>query len=143
MSTDQAYTRLVTTLREQADMAAALRLLEWDQETFMPAGVLESRARQIGLLAGILHERQTDRAFLDLVDDLAGRLSDLDAGQAVDVRETKWHLDRVRRLETALVRERSALHAEAHGVWINARRDNDFAALAPFLARIVDTEQRV
>ena len=59
MSIAQAYAQLVTTLREHTDMAAALRLLEWDQETFMPAGVLESRARQIGLLASLLHERQT------------------------------------------------------------------------------------
>lgn len=143
MSATKAYGQLVATLREQADLAAALRLLEWDQETFMPAGVLESRARQIGLLAGVLHERQTARAFLDLVDDLAGRMSELDDGQAVDVREIRWHLGRTRRLDTALVRERSTLHAEAHGVWIGARRDNDFAALAPFLERIVDTERRV
>lgn len=143
MSAAEAYTRLVATLREHADFAAALRLLEWDQETFMPAGVLEDRARQIGLLAGVLHERHTDPAFLDLVDDLATRLSELDDGQAVDVRETKWHLDRTRRLDTALVRERSALHAEAHGVWIGARRDNDFNALAPFLERIVTIERRV
>jgi len=143
MSASAAYTQLVATLREHADLAAALRLLEWDQETFMPAGVLESRARQIGVLAGLLHDRHTDPAFLDLVDDLATRVAELDEGQAVDVRETKWHLDRTRRLDTALVRERSALHAEAHGVWIGARRDNDFAALAPFLERIVATERRV
>jgi len=143
MSATEAYGQLVATLREHADLAAALRLLEWDQETFMPAGMLESRARQIGLLAGLLHEHQTAPAFLDLVDDLASRLSELDDGQTVDVRETRWHLDRTRRLDTALVRERSALHAAAHGVWIGARRDNDFAALAPFLERIVDTERRV
>jgi carboxypeptidase Taq len=143
MSAAAAYVRLVAALREHADLAAALRLLEWDQETFMPAGVLESRARQIGLLAGILHERHTAPAFLDLVDDLATRLTELDAGQAVDVRETKSHLDRARRLDAALIRERSALHAEAHGVWIGARRDDDFAALAPFLERIVATERRV
>lgn len=143
MAARDAYAQLVAALREHADLAAALRLLEWDQETFMPAGVLESRARQIGMLAGMLHERQTAPGFLDLVDGLAARLSDLDDGPAVDVRETKWHLDRTRRLDTQLVRERSALHAEAHGVWIGARRDNDFAALAPFLERIVATERRV
>ena len=142
LATD-AYTQLVATLREHADLAAALRLLEWDQETFMPAGVLESRARQIGLLASLLHQRQTQPALLDLIDDLAGRVSELDAGQAVDVRETKWRLDRTRCLDTALVRERSALHAEAHGVWIGARRDDSFAALAPFLERIVEIERRV
>ncbi len=139
----ESYAQLLAMLREHTDLAAALHLLEWDQETFMPAGALESRARQIGRLAGLLHERRTDPVFLDLVDGLASRLAELDEEQAIDVRETKWHLDRARRLDTALVRERSALHAAGHGVWIRARSDNDFAALAPLLERIVGMERRV
>ncbi len=130
-------------LRHHADLAGTLRLLEWDQETFMPAGALESRARQIGALAAVLHDRQTDPAFLDLVDALAADLSALDAAEAVDVRETKWRLDRERRLDAELVRERSVLHAEARGAWIAARRDNDFPALAPYLAQIIEIERRV
>jgi carboxypeptidase Taq len=140
---DDAYQQLLTALRHHADLAAALHLLEWDQETCMPAGALESRARQIGALAALLHERETDPAFLGLVDELAARLPELDAGSGVDVRETKWRIDRERRLDVNLVRERSVLHAEARGVWIRARRDNDFAALAPFLTRIVEMERRV
>src|SRR5262249_26441236 len=60
-----------------------------------------------------------------------------------NVRETKWRLDRKRRLDSGLVRERSTLHAQARGVWLSARRENHFAALAPFLTRIVDLERRV
>jgi carboxypeptidase Taq len=138
-----AYDRLVTGLRRRADLAAALHLLEWDQEVFMPAGALAARARQIGTLAALLHQQQIDPAFLDLVDELAANCAQLTPEQAVDVRETKWRLDRKRRLDTELIRERSALHAQARGVWITARRDDDFGALAPFLARIVDTERRV
>ena len=41
-------------LLEPAHLAAALRLLEWDQETYMPNGVAENRAEQIGVVAGIL-----------------------------------------------------------------------------------------
>ncbi len=138
-----AYDRLITTLRLHADLEAALHLLEWDQETFLPAGALESRARQIGVLAEVLHTQQTAPAFLDLVDHLATRIGELEPAPSVDVRETKWRLDRLRRLDSGLIRERSALHAEARGVWIVARRDDDFAALAPLLTRIVDTERRV
>ncbi|HXQ23571.1 MAG TPA: carboxypeptidase M32 [Candidatus Acidoferrales bacterium] len=140
---DDRYSRLIATLRQHADLAGALRLLEWDQETFMPAGALDSRARQIGALAALLHERQTDPRFLDIVDELAADASACDAAQAVDVRETKWRLDRERRLDAGLVHERSILHAQARGAWIGARRDNDFPALAPSLARIVAMERRV
>jgi carboxypeptidase Taq len=140
---DDAYTQLVAALRQQADLAAALHLLEWDQETCMPAGTVESRARQIGTLAAVLHERQTDPRFLELVDDLAGEITRLTPEQAVDVRETKWRLDRERALDVELVRARSALHAHGHAAWAAARRDDDFDTLAPLLERIVETERRV
>ena len=143
MTARESYDQFVIHLRHHADLAAALRLMEWDQETFMPAGILESRARQIGALAALVHERQTAPRFLALVDDLAARAAELDPEQQVDVRETAWRLGRERRLDTALVRARSELHAQARGVWIEARRADDFAVLAPFLQRIVDMERRV
>ena len=142
-SAAEAHAQLVTALREHADLAAALHLLEWDQETFMPSAAAEARARQIGTLAALLHERQTTPGFLQLVDELAERVSELDPQQAVDARETKWRLDRERRLDAALVRERSTIHAQARAVWVTARRDDDFAALAPWLGRIVEIERRV
>jgi len=142
-SVAEAYARLVTALRQHADLAAALHLLEWDQETFMPSGAAAARARQIGALAALLHERQTETGFLQLVDELAERVAELDPQQAVDARETKWRLDRKRRLDAALVRERSTIHAQARAVWVTARRNDDFAALAPWLARIIEIERRV
>ena len=35
-----AYRRFVETLRTHADIASALRLLEWDHETYLPAGAI-------------------------------------------------------------------------------------------------------
>lgn len=143
MTARNDYDRLAAHLRRCADLAGALRLLEWDQETFLPEGAVDSRASQIGTLAEVLHRECTEPRFLDLVDDLAGRLDDLTPEQAVDVRETKWQLDRERALDATLVRERSEQRATARSVWIAARRDDDFAALAPHLARLVAIERRV
>jgi len=137
------YDDLVAALRNLHDLKGALALLHWDQETQLPAGASAGRARQIGALAAVVHERETTPRFLDLVDDLAANLDHLEPPQQVDVRETKWRLDRKRRLDGALVRERAALKSEAHAVWVRARRDDDFALLAPYLARLVTIERRV
>jgi carboxypeptidase Taq len=142
-SSNDLYEQLTNVLRAHADLAAAIRLLQWDQETYMPAGVAEIRARHIGTLAAALHERRTAAPFLDLVDELFARRSTLEPWQLIDVRETKWRTDRQRALDTALVRERSVLHAGARAVWVDARANDDFAALAPYLERIVETERRV
>jgi carboxypeptidase Taq len=136
------YDRLLAALRGHADLGGALRLLEWDQETFMPAGALASRVRQIGALTTVLHERQTAPDFLALVDDLSADLARLAPAAQVDVRETKWRLDRVRRFDAAFLRDRAMLHAEARALWVEARRNDDFGALRPYLERIVDTERQ-
>jgi len=137
------YDQFVAALRRHADLAAAQQLLEWDQETYMPAGVGDERARQIGTVAALLHEQEIDPAFLALVDELADRLPELEPAAAVDVRETKWRSDRTRALDTELVRERTTLRAVARNVWVGARTDNDFARLAPYLERIFAVERRV
>lgn len=136
------YGHLLVALRKHADLAATLHLLEWDQETFMPSGTLAERARQIGTLSAVLHEYETAPAFLALVDGLYERRADLDPRQAVDVRETKWRMDRRRALPGPLVAERARVQAEARGVWAEARRDNDFSRLAPRLQRIVELERQ-
>lgn len=143
MNTHDRYREFALHLRRCSDLEGALRLLEWDQETFLPEGAVASRTDQIGMLSEVLHERTTAPQFLDLVDDLAAQLDSLEPEQAVDVRETKWQLDRERALDASLVRERSELRAKARSVWIRARRDNDFAALAPHLERLVAMERRV
>lgn len=143
MTAAEAYNKLTERLRAQADIVSTLRLLEWDQDTYLPAGAAESRASQMGTLAGILHEHQTAPDFLGLVDDLASRVDDLDEAQAVDVRETKWQLDRERALDTDLVRERSQQRAIAKAAWAQAREDADFNLFAPHLAANIAFEKRV
>lgn len=140
--TADLYTRLLVALRKHADLAATLHLLEWDQETFMPSGTLGERARQIATLSAVLHEHETAPAFLAVVDELWERRAELDPRQAVDVRETRWRVDRRRALPGALVAERARVQAEARGVWVEARRDDDFARLAPRLQRIVELERQ-
>jgi carboxypeptidase Taq len=140
---DSRYESLVERLRRHADLAAALRLLEWDQETYMPSGAIELRGRQIGTLSEILHRQQTDPQFLDLVDSLAADLDRLSADEAVDVRETKWRLDRERALDPGLVQRRAALHSAARAVWVEAREQDNFQLLAPYLEKIVATEREV
>jgi carboxypeptidase Taq len=143
MASRQKYDAFIAALREQSDLSSALALLYWDQETHLPPGATAGRARQVGVLAGIVHERETDPRFLALVDGLGVMLDELSPLQQVNVREIKWRLDRKRRLDTALVRERAALKSEAHAVWIRARREDDFNQLAPYLTRLVAIEQRV
>ena len=141
--TEQRYARLISELRRQFRLGSALQLLEWDQDTLMPAGALHERAQQIGTLAVLVHEQQTTPSFLALVDELASDIGQLSSAAAVDVREVKRHLDRERALGTDLVRARSVLQAEARAAWVDARREDNFAALAPYLEQLFALQREV
>src|SRR5690606_36815042 len=49
-------------LAEVFDLHRAAAVLEWDQETYMPPGGAEARARQVATLRRLAHERFTDDA---------------------------------------------------------------------------------
>ena len=60
MRAEQSYDELMGMVRDEATLASIEALLEWDEETSMPAGAVEGRSEQLALLAGLLHERGTD-----------------------------------------------------------------------------------
>ena len=58
---------LVHHLQETALLSTSNNLLDWDQETQMPAGGLEWRARQQALIARMVHERLSSMERGDLI----------------------------------------------------------------------------
>ena len=62
------YQKLVERLEESSRLGGIMGILHWDQEVIMPDGAAESRAKQMGVLAGILHEKSTDPETGKLLD---------------------------------------------------------------------------
>ena len=54
------YQKLVQRLEETSRLGGVMGILHWDQEVIMPSGAAESRAMQMGVLAGTIHEKSTD-----------------------------------------------------------------------------------
>jgi len=50
MRAEQAYVELMRRVRDEATLASIEALLEWDEETSMPAGAVEGRSEQLALL---------------------------------------------------------------------------------------------
>lgn len=141
MDTRSAYQLLVTKLRELARLEEALKLLEWDQATYMPLGAHPDRAEQMGVLAKVLHTRRTEPQLLELIDNLASRIAELDRAAAIDVRETKWRCDRLRSVPTELQAERAQAQAIARAAWQKACEQNSFEVLRPHMQRVLRLER--
>ncbi|MBL8728101.1 MAG: carboxypeptidase M32 [Planctomycetes bacterium] len=138
-----AYDLLLAHVREAHLLASTAALLAWDQETGMPTGAGDVRARQLELLARLQHERSTDPRVGDWLSSCeadAALLADADA--AANVRELRRDHTRATRLPAALVAELAATESRAQQAWAGARAASDFAAFRPWLERMVALQQQ-
>ena len=138
MDPEKAYLELVRLSREETVLASCLALLEWDEEVTMPPGGVEHRAEQNALLAGLVHDHGTDPRYEELLSSVEASsiMSNPESDAAVNVRELRREFDRECRLPRRLVEESARVTALASQVWSEARRQNDFKLLAPWIDRI-------
>lgn len=144
MHPEQAYDELMRRVREESLLSGIEALLEWDEETYMPPGGVESRSEQLALVAGLLHERGTDPRLGDLLAALEGSalLADTAAPAAVNVRAFRREYDRFVRLPRTLVEDVARTTALAQKAWADARAASDFGRFRPWLERIVTLKRR-
>ncbi len=129
-----------TLSRQLTDLQSILSALNWDQETTMPAGGGSSRAGQFATLASLHHERLISDRYRDLIDEAGNNTAD--PWEQADVREARRLHEKARKLPPELVAELARTTSLAHEVWVEARRDSDFPAFAPWLTRIVELKRR-
>lgn len=115
---------------------AAMAIMDWDQQTYMPRGGAEARAEHQGILSRMAHESFTSDSTAALLDRASGDVESED-DQAL-LRVVRRDLDLATKLPTALVEEKSKLSAIAHERWVEARAKNDFKGFAPTLERMFE-----
>ncbi len=135
------YERFADLVKEMADVGHAQALLSWDQEVYMPPQGAASRARAMGTLAGIQHDRQTAPELVDLVTALG--VADLQGDMAVNLREVQRGQKRALSLPKALVVELTQTESLSHEAWVEARKNDDFATFQPWLEKIVELKRQV
>lgn len=122
------------------DLAGALALMNWDQETYMPSGAVARRAEQIGTLAAFRHRFFLTEVMPALEKALdAPRLSEFENINALtDYNE----IQKAAKLPESFVSELARHASETQHVWESAKRENNFASFAPFLEKIVALKRR-
>jgi len=123
-------------------------LLTWDQETFMPKGAIDVRSSQVALISQMVHERRTDKQFLQklekLIDIDTGEIKAKDLNPVQQKALTLWRQDYLKqtKLPASFVKEFSETTSMATQAWAKARKENDFSAFAPTLQKIVQLNQK-
>jgi carboxypeptidase Taq len=135
------YERFVVLVKELADVSHAQDLLGWDQEVNMPAKGVNPRARALGTLAGIRHDRLTAPELVDLVTALSE--AGLQGDQAVNLRELKRSQQRAQRIPKALIVEMTQTESLSHEAWVEARKTDNFATFQPWLEKVFELKRQI
>jgi carboxypeptidase Taq len=123
----RAYQELLARFREIALLSSCATLLAWDEETYMPPGGVEHRARQLALLAGLRHQRLSDPSLGDLIEAAAGP----------HVPEARRLHHRYSRVPRKLVEEIAEVTTIAQHAWATARAAATVDDLLPWLEKIL------
>ena len=141
MTEQDGYARLLEVMSELADIAHAQALMGWDQETNMPPKGARMRARSLGTLAGIYHDKLTMQSLVDLIEDL--KQADLAGDEAVNLRQLDREQARARKIPRELIVELSETASLSHEAWVKARADDDFAHYRPWLEKMLHLKTQV
>ncbi len=143
MDAHEAYSELIHRVREQTILGSCSSLLGWDEQTFMPASGAGHRSAQMGLLAGLHHERATDPRIGELlaVVESSDLISEPMSPAAVNVREIRRSYDRRTRLPRTLVEELARTTSLAQPEWVAARAESNFERFRPWLDKIIQLKR--
>lgn len=141
----EQYEKLKARLAEIGHVGSASAVLGWDQQCYMPPGGAGERAEQLAVLGKIAHEmfvsEETRRLLEGAEAEVAGAAPDAD--EAALVRVARRDFDKSVKLPAELVAEIARTTTLGHELWVRARQNNDYAAFAPTLDKILDLSRQV
>jgi carboxypeptidase Taq len=131
-------------LAELVDLRNASHLLDWDQQTMMPPRGGPARADSLATLGRISHEMfvsaRTGRLLEAAAGELNGGSDDSDDSRLVRVTQRNW--EKARKVPSELAGEIARAGSIGQEAWIEARKNSDFGAFAPYLERNLELAKR-
>ena len=134
------YHQYQSHLQKIADVKYSAAVLQWDQETYLPAKGAEFRARQLATLTELAHEMFVNEKTGNILRKALS--SDLDADQKRNVELSLEDYTRLKKLTPEFVRTMSETVSASFYAWIEARKQNDFRLFSPNLSPLVELKKQ-
>ena len=133
---ERTWKQLSARMHELETLEGVVGLLQWDQQTVMPAKGGGSRGEQVALLSRLSHELLTAPEVGEWVDALAD--ADLSPVQSAGLRNLSRDRARAVRVPPDLVGRLAQAQTEGFEAWIRAKEAADFQQFAPALGELVE-----
>ena len=141
ISASVLYEQYRDKIQRIADVRYAAAVLQWDQETYLPAKGNDARARQLATLNELTHQLFSDEGFGKLLNNL-NALGTLDEKQKRNVTLTLEDYNKQKKYSGEFVRLMSETVSRCFYSWIEARKQNDFKVFEPALAALIELKKQ-
>jgi carboxypeptidase Taq len=139
-----AIERLRDRTAELSDLGNVAQLLDWDQQTMMPAQGSAGRAEGRATLERLRHDLFVSEETGTLLEAASQSLdgADPDSDDARLVTVTNRRREKAVRVPTELATEMARAASLGQEAWIKARANSDFASFVPYLERNFELARR-
>ncbi len=136
-SVSQAVAALKKLQSTQAAYNHAMGVLYLDATTAAPSDTWEGRGKTMEILSEITYNLTANPENGELLSYLEGHVDELDAQTKREVEVLRKGYDQINKIPAEEYIAYSVLQNDAQAVWAKAKNENDFAAFAPYLEKIV------
>ena len=140
-SSEKLYAQYKAHTRKIADIRYAVAVLQWDQETYMPAKSIGHRAQQIATLSETAHKEFTAKKTGRLLETLAGR-DDLSGVERRNIELSLYDYNKLKKLPSSFVRALSEAVSKSYQYWLEAKKTNSFATFQDSLDKLIHLKRR-
>lgn len=117
-------------------------ILDWDQGVTMPEGAVNTRAEQMALIEGIMHNKLVSPKLGEAIKELDEHRSKLTDDERVNIREWLRDHERAVKLPQDFVEECAKHTTQAQQVWVEARKESNFGKFEPALKKMIELKKR-
>ena len=141
-SVQQAREALKKLEQTQAAYNHALGVLYLDAATAAPSDTWEGRGKTMEVMSQITYDLLVNDENDELLSYLEAHADELDAQTKREVEVLRKSYDQIHRIPAEEYVAYSVLINDAESVWHKAKPEDDFAAFAPYLEKIVDYNRK-
>lgn len=137
------YTKLEKYFAKLSNLNNLLSIISWDYATFMPSRAAPSRQAEITELSSIIHKMSNSSEIKDLIDNASNEAANLNEWQQANLREAKKDYDQAVSISEELNQKYTSASNKCEFNWRNARANNDYDGLKPFLKEVINLTREV
>jgi carboxypeptidase Taq len=142
-SKTENYQRLEQELAKITHMRNIGMLAHWDAATGLPKESVASRNEEIATFSAVIHEMSTSGKIGQLIDASQGEVDYLDEWQKSNLALTKKSYDSQICISSDIQHEFSLASSASEFAWRQARANNDFKLLIPYLDRVFNAVRKI